>query len=312
MRTRKGSRRRTVILFSIGILVLLALSGLTEFLLYRARLERERVEEYHEAAADDWKKTVELSNGVGAALTGVGSPEDLANVAGAANTMMEEIVEVLEVREKDRPPSVERDVADAEKECLISLYSYLEMVSESASSGDENVIKEARALLETRAAQALSKVSDFMNKAGFIEVGISGGFYRADESLANAFRPPEWQNKEEEVAFELVNTFMEADIKEYKPEVIRSLSSSNRLQGLALVGVTEENFAEVWRGAWGKEKHPVDYYVSGRGIEFPDPNTAEVEVTVHLEDGAPWSAKVRLVKEADGWKVDGYPFVGWR
>jgi len=226
--------------------------------------------------------------------------------------MRDEVQEVLESRGRDVSISGESEIVEAEKECLESLDSYLEMVSESASSGDENVIQENRPLLETRAAQALSRVNDFMNKAGFLKKNISGGFYQAGKSLANAFGPPEWQNEEEEVLFDLVNRFMEADIKEYKPEVLWSFSSSRRLQGLALMGVTQENFAEGWRRAWGNEKQPVDYYVSRAGIEFIDPNTAEVEVIVHMEVGAPWSAKVRLVREASGWKVEGYPFVGWQ
>ena len=44
---------------------------------------------------------------------------------------------------------------------------------------------------------------------------------------------------------------------------------------------------------------------------FTDPSTVEVDVGVYREGGAPWNETVRLVREADGWKVEGYPFVGW-
>ncbi len=308
-----GPGRRRIIVFSIviAILVALAASGIVEYFLYRARSNTASVKEYQETVASDWSKTVELSESVNADLAVVDSPDDLGNVASAAGLMRDELQRILDAREKAPPPSGERKLAEAETEYLTSLNSYLEMVEELASGGDEKSIVEDRALLESRAAQALSNVNDFLANAEFIGDQISGHFFNAGESLANAFAPPEWQSAEEEVAYGIVNSFMNADIKEFNPDVLWSLSSSKRIEGLRLMGVTRENFAEGWIDAKGEEKHTVDYYVSRRGIVFTDPSTVEVDVVVYMEGGAPWNETVRLVREADGWKVEGYPFVGW-
>lgn len=305
-----GLRRRTVLQIIIALLVLLAASGIAEYFMHRARSNAVSVKEYHEDVASDWGKTVERSESVNAAFTGVVSPDDLGSVASAAGLMREELQGILDAREKTPPPSGERNLAGAETGYLTSLDRYLEMVEELASGGDEDSIAEDRALLESRAAQALSKVNDFLFNAEFIGDQISGEFFKAGESLANAFAPPEWQSAEEEVAYGIVNSFMDADIKEFNPDVLWSLSSSKRIEGLRLMGVTRENFAEGWIDARGDEKHPVDFHVSRRGIVFT-PSTVEVEVVVYLERGAPWRETVRLVREADGWKVEGYPYVGW-
>jgi len=306
-----GRRRRTVLLIIIALLVLLVASGIVEFFLHRARSNAVNVKEYHKIVVSDWGKTVEQSESVNAALTGVDSPDDLGSVASAAGLMREELQRILDAREKDPPPSGERNLAASETECLTSLDSYLEMVEELTLSGDEKSIVEDRALLERRAVQALSKVNDFLFIADFIGEQISGDFFGAGESLANAFSPPEWQSAEEEVAYGIVKSFLDADIKEFNPDVLWSLSSSKRIEGLRLMGVTRENFAEGWIDARGDEKHPVDFHVSRYGIVFTDPSTVEVDVVVYMERGAPWKETVRLVREADGWKVEGYPFVGW-
>ncbi|MBU4240156.1 MAG: hypothetical protein KKE79_00980 [Actinobacteria bacterium] len=309
MMSRSRPGPRTVILITVSLLALLLVAGVTAFFWHRSRSNARRAEEYQQAVAGDWDKLARQSESVDAALTRVDSPDDLGNVAVAAGAMREELQRVIAAREKNPPPSGERDLERAETECLTSLDSFLEMVEELAGSGNEQDIVGGRALLESRAAQALSNVNDFIFKAKFIIAGISGTFFQAG-LLENAYRPPEWQSGNEELVYQIVSTFMDADIKQFNPDVLWSLASSKRIVGLGLMGVTRENFAGGWRKAWG-EKHPVDFYVSRRDITFTDPNTVEVKVIVYLERGAPWIDTVRLVKEADGWKVEGYTFVGW-
>ena len=190
--------RRTVLPIIVALLVLLAASGIAEYYLHRARSNAASVNEYHKAIAGDWGKTVERSESVEAALAKVNSPEDLGNVASDAGLMREELQRILDARKKAPPPSGEGKLAGAETECLTSLDSYLEMVEELATVGDEKSIGEDRALLESRASRALSKVSDFLFNAKFIGDQISVEFFKAGESLANAFGPPEWQSAEEE------------------------------------------------------------------------------------------------------------------
>ena len=45
--------------------------------------------------------------------------------------------------------------------------------------------------------------------------------------------------------------------------------------------------------------------------EVPEPDRAEVQVIVYMEEGAPKFEKMRLVKEQGVWKIDSYPFIGW-
>lgn len=119
------------------------------------------------------------------------------------------------------------------------------------------------------------------------------------------------ENDTLKIELALVN-FMDADIKEFDPDVMWDLISNNRKEKEARkTGLTREFFFQAWPEAWGGQS-PYDYEFDNRLIAVSG-DSARVIVTVRvLNSEETLRESVGLVRESDGWKIDTYPFVGWR
>ena len=88
-----------------------------------------------------------------------------------------------------------------------------------------------------------------------------------------------------------------------------SMISSRLKTGLDYYNITVEDYARYWSKAWDDDR-PVDFFVKRSDLNFPEPDRAEVQVIVYMEEGAPSLEKMRLVKEQGVWKIDSYTFIG--
>lgn len=301
-------RGRLFILVAVLTAVIIA-GGVTGFLVLRSLSHAGEVEKYHNRLAADWEKIGQQADIVDAALTRVASPDDLVDVSNSAANMRTEITRVVEDREKTAPPSGEQGLGESEISSLRSLDGYLEMVEELASGKDATAIEEKRGLLESRSARAFSDINEFLAKASFMYTSISSNLFQAGIALEDTFKPPHI-SQDMDAVYNVVNTFMTADITQFDPEVIWGLAASKTRIAMEMLGTTPEKFAAGWRDSWGTRK-PVDFYVSRRNITFSDPSNATVRVIVYLESGSTLIEEVSVTREPDGWKIERYPFVGW-
>jgi len=287
-------------------------AGLTFFILYRAMKNERIVKDFKASIRSDWEIIGDEANELEAGMSLTASPSDLPKLSKASDEMRHEVQGIIARRKQTSTPSGYAEVLDRGETALASLDSYLGMVSSLTRSTNAETIGQNPSLLENRARRARSDMGDFLSDATFLKGSIPGDLFQAGSVIQDALEPPgnAVNEQEREDVYKAVDTFMTADIKNFETEVIWSLVSSRKNMALEMMGVTKETVLGNWRAAWGNDKQE-DFFVSKSQIDFPAADSEGVKVVVYLEKGSPKIEHVRLVKEATGWKIDSYPFVGW-
>jgi hypothetical protein len=285
-----------------------AATGSLLWLRHRSRANARKLDVYQLKVQEDWRKIASGATDVSAAIVAATNPSELPLVQEAAARMRADLANILTRARGDAPGGYELE--EEEIEAIEALDSYLEMTEQLSTAGRDKILAD-RGLLENRSAGALSKVNEFLGEATFMNILIPGEFYQAGLTLQYAYEPPEDFNDPLKTEYyHIATAFLDADILDFNPDVLWSLTSTTRRTALELLGVSKEKFAADWRKAWG-ERVPVEYYLSRQDINPGDQNTAVLKVVVYLDDGSPVIEEIRLVLEPGGWKVEDYPFVGW-
>lgn len=205
----------------------------------------------------------------------------------------------------------EIEIVEKSVQAMSAISAYLhEVVRFLADFAFEDSIVRQSAIIEsgTRARESYEDVIRSLDKR---LPRISGEFFEcglillADRfSLSNVELSPEVER--------IINTvvsFMNADIKEFNPDVIWSLLAKKIHEVYAIFGVSKEEFASKWLSARVKSR-PVDFAISGLQTQIDESGKALVPVVVYVEKGSPLVDKVGLVLEGGSWKIERYPFAG--
>lgn len=308
VRRRRRRRRKAYAIVTAALALLLAAGGGTA--LYLGVADASRAERFRERARADWGAIASEAGAVAEAIGSVSSPESLGEVAEKA-AAMSGALDGLSARLDGRAPAGRGGISDSEKAAVAGLKSYVDMVHEIAVAGEEKAMAEKRGLLENRSRRARESVKSFLSEAEISSVTFPGAFYQAGAGMAGAFRPPDYAGDSERKAIhDTMTEFMRADVKDGDFEKIWSMLSSRMTYGLEYNKISKERLAANWGSMWG-DKTPVDYYVSWRDINIPEPETATSVVIAYMSDGGPRAGTVRLVKEQGQWKIDTYPFTGF-
>lgn len=281
-----------------------AAAGTGLFFAYRAARERRRQADYRTALEEGWKEFRDSSDGVVEALANLRAPNDLDILASSARRAHDKLELVAAVEE----PRSMKQVAARSRAAADSIGGYLEMVVELSERKDPYQIEERTQVLESRAARARRDFSGLLAGARFLTVNINSDFFLAPGGLAGAFSLPGSVSDaaEMQAVHETMEAFMKASISRMEPEVLWPMVSATLRAFLEAVGTTKEEFARSWRAEW-LNGEPEDYYLSSNSITF-DSGYAYARAIVYPVEGSPSIKTVRLVHEADGWKVDCYPY----
>ncbi|GEM_PF-4425482 len=208
----------------------------------------------------------------------------------------------------------ESEVVDQSIKAMSAISSYLEKIQQSLqnlfTSDSEKKSQLEFAVVES-ATRARDSYEEVMRSLGKGLRRIDGEFFDCGSIIIATLSSSSEEKLPAQIK-EIRNTvlnFMNADIKEYNPEILWALLSKKVHEVYAIFGVTKEGFAAKWRSGW-KDSKPVDFAISARQIEVGEDGRAHVPVVVYLEKGSPIVQEVGLIFEDGTWKVERYPFVG--
>lgn len=291
--------------FLVAILLVVITVVLVLFFLYQSR--KQSIEDYKGKLEKRWEEVASRAKSVTQAMEKVQSEADFPTIANAASEMLE----LLGKFEAERviPPRGFEKLEDLEKKAFTSLVDYLSKLEELSENPGKEKIDAEKAVLESFAQSAFSRTNDFLAEVDLFKIRISGDFFQAGTRLASVYEL-KVDEKEEEEVYRVVETFMEADVREYNPDVLLNLFCTRLRTVLPLFYGSKEGFAQTWKNAWSEGKKATDYYVSRASVVFQNPQTATIKVVAYFPDGSAKVESLRLTKEADGWKLDNYPFVG--
>lgn len=293
----------------VALMVAVALvagAGIGVLLAYRAARERRLRAGFRKELEADWKNIKDASEGVVDALSNLQTPSDLDILTNSAGKMRKGLDQA--VKHAGRAPRSMRSIAARAEAAAGSLEGYLDLVLDLSVRKDPAEVGRQNPVLDARAIKARRDLTDLAGEAPFLQANVNSDFFLAAERLAGAFQSPASQAAEAErqVVHETIERAMEAGVMRFEPEVIWPMVSVTLRTFLELLGVTGEEFAGTWRAGWLKGE-PGDYYVSPNSITFQN-GYAAFKGIVYPAEGAPVIKTVRLVKEADGWKIDSYPY----
>lgn len=291
--------------FFVAIPVVVIVIILVLFFSHQSR--EQSIENYKGKLEKRWGEVASHAKLVTQATEKIQAEADFPAVGKVASEMLE-LLGKFEA-EKVIPPGGFEKVGELEKRALASLGDYLSKLVELSENPGKEKIDAEKVVLESLAQSAFSKTNDFLSKADFLKIRISGDFFQAGTRLASVYEV-KMDEKEKEEIYRVVETFMEADVREYKPDVLLGLFCTRLRTVLPLFYGSKEGFAQMWKKAWMEGKKATDYYVSKASLAFLDPMTATIKVVAYFPDDSAKVESLRLIKEADGWKLDNYPFVG--
>lgn len=305
-KARLGGSARWRAAVVAAALLLFAAAGLAVFFAYRSARERSRQTAYRKALVEDWTDVRNSSDGVVEALADLRSPSDLDILASSAGKTLSALARARARAEK--APRSMAALAASEAAAAGSLQGYLELVRELAEQKGPADVESRRRSLESRAMKAKRDLTDFTDDATFLSENINSDFFLAGARLADAFKSPGSTagEAERQAVSEAMDRFMEDSIRRFEPGSLWPMLSGTLRTFLEAIDVTKEEFAQTWRSGWAGAE-PQDYYVSPNSVTVTDGN-AVVKAIVYPREGAPRIRSVRLKKEADGWKIDCYPY----
>jgi hypothetical protein len=295
---------------AVVVLFLIA-GGLTAFFLLRGRAERDRTERYKRVAESDWNGMADGAQGVVEALSGLRSSSDLDILRNAAEKLRDVASRVQKRASTGKTGPSFAGTAGKEAEAAGSIRDYASLVAELAASKDGAKITSGGSLLESLGAKARRDVTDFLSAAPFVDFTVNGDFYQAAEAMEKSLAAPgsAVDPAERQAVYEKVNDFMAADTRNLDIDTIWSLLSSRLHSVLAALKITRDQLSAQMRSSTSGPQ-PVDYYVSSGSIELTSGTMATARAIVYYDSGPPGIGDVQLVKEADGWKIDNFPFGG--
>lgn len=303
--------RRQVLLVVVTAF-LLGLLALVGFLIYVNRVNASRVKQFKKSAAVNWARISDQAQEVNQSLSGVASTADFADVSKAAGRMQKLLTDIGRSLAEDPVPRGYQELSDDQKDAIKALRNYLEKVNELALEDDKDDFQKERGILESRARQASAAVNKFLSDAAYIRANMANDFYEAAAALDRGWQAPRYAGSAEaQVVYDAANAFMSADIKEANMDKVWSMVSSTRKAALSQLNMTREAVIGGWRTLWGG-RNPVEYKLNSSSIEFPADNKATIKAVVDFKDSSPSAETIRLVKEDGVWRIETYPFVGWR
>lgn len=305
--------RRPLVLVVVIVVVLLIAGGLTFFFVYGNHVRQQQRKDYRATVKADWDKLVAQARDTAVAAARAESPAALQSVNTAVEKMLSTVDKVEAQRAAKGPPPGYAATAQSEKQALESLKHYLQVLNSASSARDPQTLAAQIPGLDGAARQARSNLTDFYSSATWLQSSFPGDVFGVRDSLVTLFNGPAQGNPQErEAVYSTLDAFQQAAIKKFNIDTVWSLLGGNIRLTLDTNKITKDVLAGRFSGAWRGEKPPSDYYISRQSINFTPDGKAHVTVINYDPDGVPDIGEVVLVKEADGWKIDTYPFINWQ
>jgi len=292
----------------VALLLVLLLVISVWYFFYTQAEARKLLSKWEQRQNRDWGAIASYSLNLVTALTKFEGVSDFSSIGRVASAFEGKVEKASDNLQRCIVPSECKHEAEIEKRALQSLREYLELLASISYQGKDR-FEQDKGILDDRARRANENVNDFIATAKLEGIVFSADIYQAGEIISKSLYPQE-NDETREAVYQTVLKFMNADINEKNFDLIWEMLSSLKKRITDIFGLPREKFPEVWMEAWGKER-PTSFYVSRASINFPDSQTAEVKVIAYYEKKKTQVKVVRLIKEGDSWKIDGYPFVGW-
>lgn len=294
---------RTKVLIVIAVVVVLGLGagGAAWYFSWQSG----RVDRFKKSLTAEWKTIEKKTADVTSAVERVSSAQELAALSKTINEARKRIATSL-TRAKSKPPGSDDKTITDEKSALTSLDSYLLALAKLSSQGDKAKFMAGTSVLDDAAFKARLDTTTFLSSVPYMKVNLPGDFFQAGTILRDALNETGTRKGDIRAILAVVNSFMTADVKDFNMDTIWSLLSARTHAILDAFQIKKDKLGANWQSS-RSGKTPTSFYVVP-DITFTGPDSAVLKAIMYYKQTPPRKEEMKIVREPDGWKLDGYKF----